>query len=92
MAEQLHLCPTWSETPKTGFLTTRLFWELGQFGNIYKIVPNIIVRQSERDVTIAVLRFYDPLTIGRSYRAWSVIQATLLLGQVQHNVKENHKI
>ena len=22
------LCPTWSKTPKTGFLTTRLIWSL----------------------------------------------------------------
>ena len=28
LAEQVGLCRTWSETPKTGFLTTRLNLEL----------------------------------------------------------------
>ena len=55
MAEQPGLCGTWSETPKAGFLTTRLiFLPTDNEGNN----SNGVVEQSRDDVCVARDSFY----------------------------------
>ena len=43
MAVQPGLCRTWSETPKTGFLTTRLIFEGSLSGEYLQIVKDYCV-------------------------------------------------